>query len=144
MSLKKERKKNHCSEWFYGLCNFIEGKSKNKQSHKLIINHQLCIIILGLQEDSVWVGIKLRTHLLASKWQKEIESLWGESKFSSFQPYDPLNLQKHIRYNSLPLLTCIKYNIEVLIFCFLNIDIYCCASLYTHFESGIRYTSFLR
>ena len=55
------------------------------------------------------------------------------------QPYNPLNLQKHTRYNSLPLLTCIKYNIEDLIFCFLNIDIYCCASLYTHFDSGIRF-----
>ena len=51
----------------YGLSNFIEGKTKKKQSHKLIINHQLCVNILGLQEDSVQVGIKLIAHLLASK-----------------------------------------------------------------------------
>ena len=86
------------------------------------------------------MGIKLTAQLLASK--ERIGSLRG-TKLSNFSRTIHGSLQKHIRYNSLPLLTCIKYNIEVLIFCFLNIDIYCCASLYTHFDSGIRYTPIL-
>lgn len=60
--------------------NFIEGETKKKQSHKLIINHLLCINILGLQEDSVRLGINLIAHL---QNEKEIESLWGDAHSSN-------------------------------------------------------------
>lgn len=33
------KNKNLQSDLLYGLSNFIEGKTKKKQSHKLIINH---------------------------------------------------------------------------------------------------------
>ncbi len=35
----KWKAEKHHPDSFYGLSNFIEGKSKKKQSHKLIINH---------------------------------------------------------------------------------------------------------